>query len=96
MGLTLRKCVCVCVCIYFVSCLCRDWFCGLTCERAYMRTVLKYASAYNMREFDGPEVTLCSWHDVKIQLLTDRFFVCPLLRLVPSATALLDEASDEG
>ena len=43
--------------IYFVLCLCRDWFCGLTWESLYM-----WEEFWNvpvlLTEFDCPEVTL--------------------------------------
>ena len=49
---------CVCVGIGFVD---------LTSESVYMRRDLKCAFAYGRV---CPEVTLCGWQDVKIQLLT--------------------------
>ena len=60
--------ICVwCPCIHVLFCLCRDLFCGLTWENIYEMFLSVHLL---MTEFDCPEVTLCSWQDVKIQLLT--------------------------
>ena len=62
----------MCVCAYmYVLCLCRDWFCGLTWERVCIWEVLDCVCLL-MTEFDCPEVTVCSWQDVKIQWLTNQ------------------------
>ena len=48
-----------------VSCLCRDWFCGLswkiTCVWEECWNVHFYTT-----KFDCPEVTMCTWQDIKI------------------------------
>ena len=70
-GLTLQKFGYVIVCftiLCFVLCLCRNWLCGL----AWKKTCIceKFSNVHLlMTEFNCPEVTLCSWKDVKIQLL---------------------------
>ena len=63
--------ICVwCLCMY-VLCLRSDWFCGLAwqrvdnyiCEKSLEMCICLWP------EFDCPEVTLCGWQDIKIQLL---------------------------
>ena len=61
--------ICVwCLCVY-VLCLRRDWFCGLTWQRVEKgeKSLEMYICLWP--EFDCPEVTLCGWQDIKIQLL---------------------------
>ena len=55
-GVILIVCIHISIYCYVVSCLCKGWFCGPTCEN--MRRVLKCASP--MTESDCLEVTLCS------------------------------------
>ena len=50
------------------------WFCGLTWEKVYWWEEFWNASLL-VTEFDRPGVTLCGWHDIKIQLLTTVKFV---------------------
>ena len=66
----------VCVCFY-------DWFCRLTwqtgwyiCEKTWQRVDIYVRKLKDLEtciclwpEFDCPEVTLCGWQDIKIQLL---------------------------
>ena len=59
-----------CLCMY-VLCLWSDWFCRSTwqrvdviiCEKSLEMCICLWP------EFDCPEVTLCSWQDIKIQSL---------------------------
>ena len=63
------------ICVWYLCmyasffCLCRDWSCGLTAERVFL-----WEEFWNvhllMLEFDCPEVTLCGWQNIQIQLLT--------------------------
>ena len=51
----------------------------LTKGLCYVRRVLKCALVCLWHEFDCPEVTLCSWHNIKIQLLTN-WLTCLFLK----------------
>ena len=61
---------CLCVYILFhVLFFYRDWFSGLMWEKVYKWEEFLYMNLL-MTEFECPEVTLCGWQDVKIQLPT--------------------------
>ena len=67
-GLTLQK-ICVwCLCMY-VLCLQSDWFCRLIWQRVDICEKSLEMCTCLCPEFDCHEVTLCGWHDIKIQLL---------------------------
>ena len=59
-----------CLCMY-VLCLWSDWFCRLTWQRVDVIICEKSLEMciFLWRVFDCPEVTLCSWQDIKIQSL---------------------------
>ena len=59
----------LCLMFVYVCFALHVWFCRLTRERVYIWEVF-WTVHLLMTEFDCSEVTLCGWHDVKIQLLT--------------------------
>ena len=64
-----RDCIYIFVYVCFVLCLHGDWLCGLTWGKFYVWEEIWNVNLL-MTEFDCPEVILCGWQDVKIQLLT--------------------------
>lgn len=56
----------------FVWHLCKDWFCGFhrQRERVYIHMYESSETCICLWQFNYPEVTLCGWRDVNIQLLT--------------------------
>ena len=57
--------ICVwCLCMY-VSCLWSDWYCGVTWQSE--KSLEMFICLWP--QFDCPEVTMCGWQDIKIQLL---------------------------
>ena len=69
MGLTLKNVCLMFVYTCIVLCLCTDWCYGLTWERGHIYERF-WSVCLIMMEFDCPEVTLCGWQDVKLQLLS--------------------------
>ena len=59
----------VCVYIQYVLCLWSDWFCRLTWQGWYICEKSLEMCICLWPEFDCPDVTLCGWQDIKIQLL---------------------------
>ena len=47
-----------------------------------------------MTEVDCPEVALCNWQDVKVQLLTNELFVCNRIALIDLGIAMVNYADE--
>ena len=54
--------------VCFVLCLWSDWFCRLTWQRVYIQKRSFQMCICLSAEFDCPEVTLCGWQDIMIQI----------------------------
>ena len=97
--------ICVwCLYIYmYVLCLWSDWFCRLTWQRVDTYNEKSLEMCFCLwPEFDCPEVTLCGWQDIKIQLLLllSRLDYCsallvgsPLIKFKEWSTAQLASSS---
>ena len=78
-GLTSKK-ILWCLCMFYVCV--GTGFCGLTKERYIIYIYEKFWNVnLLMRVWLNPEVTLCSWWDVKIQLLPNFCGTLPRLYL---------------